>query len=279
MIIKTLTDCANSDHEAAIKALLKGTRAREAGRPGFYIHTSGSTLLSSPDLDRETFGEASTKIYDDWEGIGEITSVPEHSPHRSADKIIIDADGPDLKTAIVVPPIIYGQGRGPNNQRSHQVPDMARCTLERKGGFQVGAGKNSMPTVHVYDLSDCYLKVVETAVQGGGKATWGKEGYYFTENEEHTWGHIAKAVTTAAHKQGLIASDEVVTIAEKVANGMIPRGAVLWGANTRYRALRARKLLDWSPKEKSLDHYIPEAVSIEAKNLGLAPGHAAKVAG
>lgn len=272
-------DCANCDHEVAIKALLTGLRAREAGQPAFFIHTSGNMLLSFPDIDRKTFGEASTKIYDDWEGINEIVSVPAYAPHRSADKIIIEADAPDLKTAIVVPPTIYGQGRGPSNQRSHQVPDMAKCTLERKGGFQVGAGKNAMPNVHVYDLSDCYMRIVEAAVQGGDKVTWGTEGYYFTENGEHVWGHVAKAITMAAHKQGLIPSDEVQTVDGEAADEMIPRGAVLWGANSRYRALRARKLLGWSPKEKGLDYYIPEVVSSEAKSIGLVPGHAAKVAG
>ena len=275
----TLADCANADHEAAIKALLKGLAARIASKPGFYIHTSGNMLFSYPDLDRKTYGEASTKTYNDWEGISEVTLLPDHAPHRVADRIIINADGPELKTAIVCPPIIYGQGRGPDNQRSQQVPEMARCTLERKRGFQIGAGMNSMSNVHIYDLSDCYLRLVEAAIEGGRNVTWGREGYYFTENGEYTWGHVAQGIATAAHRQGLIPSDEVAPISEMEADGMSSWGSARWGTNSRYRAVRARKLLGWAPKEMSLDHYIPEAVSIEAKRLGLVPGHAAKVAG
>ena len=85
----------------------------------------------------------------------------------------------------------------------------------------------------------------------------------------------------AAHKQGLLPSDEVVSISEKEADGLTWWGSALWGANSRCHAIRARKLLGWSPKKgtKDLDADISEVVSAEAKSLGLVPGHAAKVAG
>lgn len=153
--------------------------------------------------------------------------------------------------------------------------------LEGKKGIQVGAGENLGPNVCVHDLSDCYIKLVEAAVEGGEKATWGNEGYYFVENGEHIWGHISKAVANAAHKQGLLPSDEVVSISEKEADGLTSWGSALWGANSRFHALRARRLLGWSPKKgaKDLDDDISDVVSAEAKSLGLVPGHAAKVAG
>ena len=235
-------------------------------------------MLLYKDLERKTFGEAATKIYDDWDGIEEVTSLPDFAPHRVVDKIIIEADGPNLKTAIVCPPTIYGTGRGPDNQRGHQLYELARCTLETKHGLQVGAGETFWPNVHVYDMSKVYLKLVEAAVQGGGKATWGKEGYYFTENGEHVWGKVAKAVASAAHKQGLIPSDDVVKVSNEEANQITKWGAVVWGANSRCRAIRARKILAWSPKERSLDDEIPDAVGSEARRTGMTVGHAAKVA-
>ncbi len=274
-------DCANADNENTVNALTKGLAARSTEKPGFYIHTSGNALLFVADIDRKTYGEPSTKIHDDWEGIGEVTSLPDHAPHRTNDKNVINADGPKVKTAIVCPPTIYGSGRGPGNQRSHQIPELARSTLEQKKGLQVGDGANLGPNVYVHDLSDCYVKLVEAAVEGGGKATWGNEGYYFVENGEHTWGHISKAVVKAAHKQGFLSSDEVVSISEKEADDLAWWGSALWGANSRFHAIRARKLLGWSPKmgAKDLVSDISEVVSAEAKSLGLVPGHAAKVAG
>jgi len=246
------------------------------------IHTSGTGILAFADLERNIFGEASSKIYDDWEGVGEITALPDHAPHHNVDKIILDVGTKDpskVKTAIVCPPCIYGTGRGPGNQRSIQIPDLVKCTLETKVGIQVGEGKSYWNNVHVNDLSDCYLKLIEAAVDGGGKATWGKDGYYFTENGEHAWGDVSKAIATAFHEQGFIPADDVVAMSGDDANQLRSYGALLWGSNSRGRALRARKLLGWSPKGNAINDEIPEAVSIEAKTLGLVQGHASKVSG
>lgn len=266
-----------------MKALTEGLAASAADRPGFYIHTSGNALLMVADIDRKTYGESSDKIYNDWEGIGEVTSLPDHAPHRKNDKSVINADGPKVRTAVVCPPTIYGLGRGPGNQRSHQIPELARSILELKKGFQVGEGGNLGPHVCIHDLSDCYVKLVEAAVEGGGNATWGKEGYYFAENGELRWGQISKAVSTSAHKLGFIPSDQVISISDKEADSLTWWGSALWGANSRSRAIRARKLLQWAPKRgnKDLDNDISEVVSAEARSLGLVlvPSHAAKVAG
>lgn len=91
------------------------------------------------------------------------------------------------------------------------------------------------------------------------------------------FGQVAKAIASAAYKQGFIPFDGVVTVAEKEANDMANHGAAMWGVNFRYKAVRACKLLGWSPKGESLDLCIAETVSMEAKRLGLVRGHAAKV--
>lgn len=275
-----MVDFAHADHAVAAKALTDGLAART--EPGYLIHTSGTGILLFADVERKIYGEASPKIYDDWEGIDEVTSLPDHAPHRNVDKIILAAGtekASKIKTAIVCPPTIYGQGRGPGNQRGHQVYELARCTLEQKQGVQVGAGRTYWPNIHIFDLSRVYLALVEAAANGGGKATWGKAGYYFTENGEHIWGEISKLVASAAHRQGFISADEVVSVSAEEADKLSGHGSALWGANSRCRAIRARKLLGWSPKETSLIDEIPLVVESEAKKLGLIQGHAASVAG
>jgi len=133
--------------------------------------------------------------------------------------------------------------------------------------------------VHVNDLSDCYLKLIEAAVAGGGKATWGKEGYYLTENGTLIWGDMSKVVAVEAHKQGLIPTDKVVSVSNEEVDRLRNHGSLLWGANSRGTALRARKLLGWSPRGKSFEAETPQLVQEEARNLGLIIGHAAQVAG
>lgn len=274
-----MVDFAHADHAVAAKALTDGLAART--EPGYLIHTSGSANLLFDDLEKKTFGEASPKIYDDWEGIDEVTSLPDYALHRNVEKIILAAGtekASKIKTAIVCPPTIYGQGRGPGNQRGIQIYELAKCTLERKQGFQVGAGRAYWTNVHVFDLSKVYLALVEAAAEAG-TATWGKEGYYFTQNGEHIWGEISKVVASSAQQHGFISSDEVVSVSAEEADKLSSHGSILWGTNSRCRAIRARKLLGWSPTEKSLIDEIPLAVESEAKKLGLIKGHAALVAG
>ncbi|KAI9825086.1 MAG: hypothetical protein M1832_001406 [Thelocarpon impressellum] len=234
------------------------------------------------DLERKVFGEASEKVYNDWDGIGEIWSLPDHAPHHGVEKLVLAAGtehGDKVRTAIVSPPMIYAPGRGPGNQRSYQLPELVRHTLERGKGFQIGAGKTYWNHVHVRDLSRLFLRLVEEAAKGGGEATWGKDGYYFAESGELVWGHISERVAVEARKQGFIKTDDVDSVDAGEDDKLSPIHFALWGANSRSRAERVRKLLGWVPKEKRPEDEIPEQIQIEAKRLGLVPGHAKKAAG
>ena len=271
-------DCADSDDEPSVKALIKGLIAHSVENPGFLIHTSGTAILTFADIGRGTYGEASTKTYDDWDGVDEVTSLPDSAPHRNIDKTVLASASDGLKTAIVCPPTIYGEGRGPGNRRSIQIPGLAKCILQEKQGFQVGEGKAQWDNVHIYDLSNLYVKLVEAAVSGGGKATWGKEGYYFAEHGSHIWGEVAKTLALSAHKSGLIPTSELKSISSTEANKLQNGGPVLWGTNSKGKAIRAHRLLGWTPKEESLDKEMPKSIEYEAKALGIMKGHAAHVA-
>ncbi|KAI9731767.1 MAG: hypothetical protein M1834_004556 [Cirrosporium novae-zelandiae] len=273
---------ADADHEGAAEALAKGLAAHTEEHPGFLVHTSGTGLLMTGDVERKVFGGTSTKIYNDWDGLSEVTSLPDYAFHRITDKIILAAGTSKpgaAKTAIVCPPTIYGLGRGIGNKRSAQVYELIKGTFQVKHGIQIGEGKAIMDDIHVYDLSDLYVRFYEAATEGGGKATWGKDGYYFVENGEHVWGEVAKKVANIAHKKGLIPTAEVKVVPDDEANKISPGGHVLWGANSRGKALRARKLLGWEAKERNLNDELPDAVTQEAERLGLIQGHAAKAAG
>ena len=67
-------------------------------------------------------------------------------------------------------------------------------------------------------------------------------------------------------------------IAEEAAK-LTHRGDVLWGCNSRSRASRARKALQWEPKAKTLQEVVKEQVGAEARSLGLTVGHAKVAAG
>lgn len=282
MVWLTCADCADADHEGAPEAILKGLAAHGPDKPGYLIHTSGTGILMATDIENRTLGAASTKIYDDWDGIEEVTSMPDFAPHRRVDKIVLAGGtkyGSNIKTAIVSPPCIYGKGRGSGNQRSIQIYDLTKVILSKKQGFQVGAGEGRFSNVHVRDLSDLYLRLVEAAANSTGNAFWNGQGYYFAENGEHVWGEISRKVTSEAYKQGFLPSDHLISVTGEEADQLEAGGSIFWAANSRSNAIRARKLLGWTPKERSIEDEIPEVVSSEARLLGLVKGHAANVAG
>ncbi|KEQ84826.1 NAD(P)-binding protein [Aureobasidium pullulans EXF-150] len=272
---------ADADHEAAAKAIIKGLSARQSETPGYLIHTSGTGILMYTDLDQKIFGEDATKIHDDWDNIQEmITGIPDHAPHRNVDKVVQSVrDGKAVKSAIVCPPCIYGAGRGTGNQTSVQVPLLAQNTLKQGHGIQVGAGKTFWTQIHVHDLSDLYLKLVEAAAADGGSATWNDEGYYFCESGDLVWGEVAHQVAKSAHKQGFMREDQVKEYSPEEVKKLAAWGPALWGCNSRCRAIRAKKLLGWSASSPSLKDEIDATVLFQAKKMGLVPGHAKIAAG
>jgi len=67
--------------------------------------------LTWEDAEQDKLGEHSTKEYNDWDGVAELTALPDTAFHRNVDKVIIET-GSDysevVKTAIICPPTIYG---------------------------------------------------------------------------------------------------------------------------------------------------------------------------
>jgi nucleoside-diphosphate-sugar epimerase len=173
---------ADSDNTHSAEAIVRGAKKHQV-KPVFIIHTSGTGILTWKTVETGTFGQLEEKVYDDWEGIGEVTSLPDSAAHRNVDKIFLEAEenGNKLvKTAIVCPPSIYGIGRGPGNKRSQQLYNLSNIILSAGEGKRVGEGKNRQTHVHVKDLSQLYVLLIEAAAVGGGAATWGQQGYYFS---------------------------------------------------------------------------------------------------
>lgn len=97
----------------AAKAIAAGLVAGHTKeKPGYWLHTGGTGILTFEDSDKGTFGNKSDKVYDDWEGVEELLNLPDHAFHRNVDKLILDAAAKHadvLKVALVCPPTIYGE--------------------------------------------------------------------------------------------------------------------------------------------------------------------------
>lgn len=268
------TDTADSaDHAGSATAIAKGLASGHTkDKPAHWLHLSGTGILMWKDIETKTLGEPnSLPVYNDLEGVSQLTSLPDSAIHRDVDKIVLAASSDSVKTAVITPPTIYGRGRGPGNQRSLQVYDLAAKTLKEGQAPVVGRGLTEWDNVHVHDLSNLYvlfLGAIAANDNAQDKELWGANGYFLAENGHHVWGEVSKQVAEAAFDQGYIKTKELKVVSASQIQGL----EFSWGQNSRGEAKRARKYLGWKPTKK-LEDEIPHIVTSEAALLGLKPGN------
>ncbi|OOQ81596.1 nucleoside-diphosphate-sugar epimerase [Penicillium brasilianum] len=261
-----------SDHVGAAKAIAAGLVAGHTKEnPGYWLHTGGTGILTFEDSDKQSYGNKSDKVYDDWDGVEELLSLPDHAFHRNVDKLVLDAAAKHadvLKLALICPPTIYGRGRGTCSQRGRQVYELAKVTLQLKKGPIIGAGQAIWNNIHIHDLSDVYALLVNAAVAGrNDDGIWGPKAYYLTENGEHRWGDLAKSTAEVAAKLEFIPEAKAEPIDLENAKQYAGFESLSWGMNSRGRALRARNLLGWNPSSPSLRDELPQIVKSEWERL------------
>ncbi|KAM0708378.1 hypothetical protein Q7P35_005029 [Cladosporium inversicolor] len=229
-----------SDHEGAAKAIAEGIRSGHSKEnPGYWLHTGGTGILTYTDSEANRLGEWSEKEYNDWTGVEELTTLPDSAFHRNVDKVVLEAGtkyADVVKTNIVCPPTIYGNGRGPLNTRGRQVYELAKLILTGKYIPIIGPGKARWNHIHVADLSDAYVLLVEAAVSGtraSDAELWGAKGYTFTERGEHVWGELSRLVGKKAVELGYVGELEEQALEKEKALEQAGFEAISWGLNSR----------------------------------------------
>jgi nucleoside-diphosphate-sugar epimerase len=173
----------NSKHEPSIKAHIAGLlHTASPSNLRFFIRLGGTGAIADW-AQPEYHGKLQPKIWSDIEDIDTITSLPDTALHRNIEKIVVQAaaaeHGDRLKTAIICSCGVYGQGKGLGKRQSSMVPLYYAEIMKKRRAFYTNEGGNTRSWVHIDDLMNVYLKLVEAAVCGGGKADWGREVCYF----------------------------------------------------------------------------------------------------
>jgi len=267
----------SADNLPSAQAISKGLKAGHSeANPGYWIHLSGTGILTWYDADNKRLGEAPLpdQEYNDVQGIDAILSLPDSAMHRDIDKIVLATNSSAVKTLIVAPPTIYGVGNGPVNTRSQQVPSLADFALKKGFAPIIAPGATEWDNVHIHDLGRAFVSFVE-ATQDSAKSSnpeiLGPRAYYFLRGGVHRWGDVATKIAEEAHKQGYLpeASTKTLPIKEAVSYGI--SASTSWGLNSKGVPERAKKYFGWAPTEKSLDDEIAGAVKFEAEKLKLTP--------
>ena len=255
---------ANSaDDLPSTKAIIDGLnkRTQTTGKSVIYIHTSGTGVLTENVRGKK----GSNTVYNDLDP-DQINGLADEQLHRNVDLFIINAAqaNPQLKAVIVLPPTIYGIGKGLFNRTSIQLPFLIRAALKRGKAETIGPGEATWDNVHIADLVDGYIILLDQLFAAYGPdaksdakpspyLTTGREGYYFAENGRNSWRQVSEKIGEILHKKGTIESSNVTSFPDDEVE------SALWGSNSwtafgsqsNCTAERLRKL-GWKPHQSNL---------------------------
>jgi nucleoside-diphosphate-sugar epimerase len=145
-------------------------------------------VLSIPDIQGDRFGEGSQKSYDDLDNGSEVRDLIDSNPARAVDQHVLDcarAHPEQLRTALIFPPIIYGEGRGLGNNKSIQIPGLCRMAVAQHRSVYVGKGQACWGNVHIADLAKLATDLVDASAQSANEhELWNANGLYFPATGE-----------------------------------------------------------------------------------------------
>lgn len=125
-----------------------------------------------------------------------------------------------------------------------------------------------MVDVHIQDLSNAYVVLVEEALRSsGGAAAWGRSGYYFVTAAEHTWAQVTRAIAKIAHERYAISTAEVEQLDVEEATKVHPWAGLLWGGNCRSQSDRLHAL-GWKASGPTIFDSLAQMVDAEIQSNG-----------
>jgi nucleoside-diphosphate-sugar epimerase len=222
---------ASADNAGAVKALIDGLR----GSSKTLLHTSGSSVVGD-----DVRGARRTETLFDEDSM--LLVAPEKQARRDIDLNVLRAAEHGVRSSVICPSLVYGVGRG-LNQNSVQTPFLASNAREQGAVQIVGEGLNVWSNVHIEDLVDLYLLILEKAPGGS---------FYFAENGEASFLQLAEALRTR------LALPSVQNLSPRLAAERwgIAKAYFSLGSNSRVRGKRARAELGWAPTHSSLVQWI-----------------------
>ena len=220
-------NAANVDHRGSTETFLSALNG--TNKP--YIQTSGSGITA--DM---AGGEPTEAIYEDDDV---IIPLPARAARIAINNYVLAAAANGIRTAVIAPPMIYGQGTG-LNPNSIQVPAMIKVAKKSGAAKYVGRGENRWSNVHVEDLADLYVAVLERGQAGA---------FYYAENGENSLREVAMAISRMLgygnRAESLTVPQAIMEYGELMTN-------LSFGSNSRVRARRAHEELGWFGKRASL---------------------------
>jgi nucleoside-diphosphate-sugar epimerase len=218
-----VVDAADSDNENAVRTLVSALK----GSDKLFIHTSGSSIVAD-----QANGEVSDRVFDERT---EYRPEPGKQARVDIDNFILNSAKDGIRSVVICPCMIYGKGLGLKSE-SHQIPALTKAAIEIGIARHIGKGENIWSNVHIEDLADLYLLVIEKAPTGGV--------FLFAENGESSLKQIVEKIREGLGLKTAVENWPIADASAKFGAGMAIFGL---GSNSRIRGVKSREL-GWKPK-------------------------------
>ncbi len=213
------------------KAILTARELLHGRVGGTFIYTSGIWVL----------GDTGGEMADESRPLNPAKIVAWRPAHE---QLALEMAKEGIRAVVVRPGIVYGGARG-------GIPSMFFGTALKQGAAQiVGEGANHWPMVHLDDLAELYVRLVERAPAGSI--------FHATDASTRTVRELAEAASRAAGKDGKVS----VLPLEKAKKAMGGPFAEALALDQKVSSEKARTELDWRPRHED---FVPEAPQLFAQ--------------
>ncbi|KAJ7620306.1 hypothetical protein FB45DRAFT_754597, partial [Roridomyces roridus] len=239
-----LINTAHADFPTAARAMLDGLKTKY-DRTGRKISLTSGTGALTDDAGGQF---SSDKIYQDID-CADIRAIPNNYVHRETDAIISEASVEGyIQGYVIMPPLIHGRGTGPFSRTSVQIPALIRAALKLGQSIYVGPGLSLWNAVHVQDLVDLYMILLDDALTGYPKVPTGLECFYFCATDTCSWRQLAGELGRRLHARGALKTPRPRTLLpEEELEVLGTWSRFAYGSNLRSKAGKAFTR-GWSPK-------------------------------
>ncbi|VUC32934.1 unnamed protein product [Clonostachys rosea] len=174
-----------------------GQRGKKTGKKTYFINSSITTPFSEDGGWPEGEVKDTDNLYETEKQIGDA------HPVRLTDIGLIEeskAQGVEFYNLAV--PVVYGRGSGEWKKLSTNIPAFVRKSVENKIVYKFEKDGNP-PAIHVADLADLYVVLVEKILQGESIPS-GEKGFYFGFAHRLPWWKTMERIATGLHARGLV---------------------------------------------------------------------------
>ncbi|KAJ5814178.1 uncharacterized protein N7503_000928 [Penicillium pulvis] len=247
-------------HTASAEALLRGLddRQKKTGKLGHLIQTSGTSNIADKPFSGGYVESAVLSDKNDIYAYERYRQSIEVYPQRTSDLLVCEqGEAAGIKTYVIMPPTIYGEGTGFFNRRSIQINTMMRAALKDGYASRVGAGEAEWDHVHVVDLANFYELMV-ARILAGDDLEANLNGIYFCQSGHQSWREVAERIAEVGHALGYLKSYTVRQITLQQASEKFGAGLPAENLEAAY-ASRARSSADrahelgWRPTKSRKD--------------------------